>query len=195
MFHTSRVIVVEGKYDQIRLSSLTDALILATDGFGVFTDREKQRFIKKTAKEKGLIVITDSDAAGFRIRNYIQNIAGDADIINVYIPDIYGKESRKPQASKEGKLGVEGMPTEALEEALRRSGLFGESPAEGSEPVTYTDLFEAGLTGNDNCAERRRSFLAYCALPRRLTGASLLKAVNAFMTREDFFKNLRDFDG
>ena len=195
MFHTSRAIIVEGKYDQIRLSSLTDALILVTDGFGIFTDREKQQFIKKTAKEKGLLVITDSDAAGFRIRNFILNIAGDADIINVYIPDIYGKESRKPQSSKEGKLGVEGMPTEALEEALRRSGLFSEAPAAESEPVTYTDLYEAGLTGNDNCAERRRSFLTYCALPCRLTGASLLKAINAFMTREDFFHNLQQFNG
>ena len=143
MFHTSRAIIVEGKYDKIRLSALTDALILTTDGFGIFSDKEKQRFIKKTAREKGLMIITDSDAAGFRIRHYIENIAGSADILNVFIPDLYGKESRKTQASKEGKLGVEGMPTQTLEEALRRSGAFDESNTAAADPITYTDLYDA----------------------------------------------------
>ena len=146
MFHTDRVIIVEGKYDKIRLSAVTDALILETDGFGIFSDREKQRFIKKTAREKGLLILTDSDAAGFRIRNFLKNIAGDADIINVFIPDIYGKEKRKEAPSKEGKLGVEGMPAAALDEALRKSGFFQEQEATPpKEPITYTDLYEAGL--------------------------------------------------
>ena len=195
MFHTSRAIIVEGKYDQIRLSALTDALILTTDGFGIFSDKEKQRFIKKTAREKGLMIVTDSDAAGFRIRHFIENIAGSADIINVFIPDVYGKERRKPQSSKEGKIGVEGMATPALEEALRRSGAFDESAAPSSDPITYTDLYEAGLSGTQNSAEKRRAFLRFVALPERLTGASLLKALNAFLTKQDFLTALQEFNG
>lgn len=195
MFHTSRAIIVEGKYDKIRLSALTDALILTTDGFGIFSDKEKQRFIKKTAREKGLMIITDSDAAGFRIRHYIENIAGSADILNVFIPDLYGKESRKTQASKEGKLGVEGMPTQALEEALRRSGAFDVSNTAAADPITYTDLYEAGLSGKQNSAEKRRAFLRRIALPERLTGATLLKALNAFLTRQDFLAALQTFNG
>ena len=195
MFHTSRVIVVEGKYDQIRLSALTDALILQTDGFRIFSDKENQRFIKKTALEKGLMIITDSDAAGFQIRHFLENIAVGADIINVFIPDIYGREPRKTQSSKEGKLGVEGMPTEALEEALRKSGVFEETDAPNPDPITYTDLYEAGLTGTANSAGRRRAFLRYCALPERLTGASLLKALNAFMTKDEFIKQVQCFNG
>ena len=129
------------------------------------------------------------------IRNHLASAIPKERITNVYIPDIYGKESRKPLASKEGKLGVEGMPTDALEEALRRSGVFNETSAKESDPVSYADLYEAGLAGSENCADRRRAFLAFCSLPRRLTGASLLKAVNAFMTREDFFRNLQEFNG
>ncbi len=186
---------MEGKYDKIRLSALTDALILETDGFGIFSDKEKQRFIKKTAREKGLMIITDSDAAGFRIRHFLENIAGDADIINVFIPDIYGKEHRKAQPSKEGKLGVEAMHTAALEEALRRSGAFEETDAPNPDPITYTDLYEAGLSGREGSAERRRAFLRAAALPQRLSGATLLKALNAFMTKEDFIKQLQIFNG
>lgn len=196
MFHTDRAIIVEGKYDKIRLGAVTDALILVTDGFGIFSDREKQQFIKKTAREKGLLILTDSDAAGFKIRNFLKNIAGEADVINVYIPDILGKEKRKDVPSKEGKLGVEGMPAAALEEALRKSGLFEETAAAlPKEPITYTDLYEAGLSGRKNSAGIRRRFLRFCALPERLTGATLLKALNAFMTREDFFRKLQEFNG
>ena len=195
MFHTEKAILVEGKYDKIRLSALTDAMIIETEGFGIFSDRELQAFIKKTAREKGLMILTDSDAAGFRIRHFLQNIAGDADIINVFIPDIYGKESRKAQRSGEGKIGVEGMPTEVLEEALRKSGMFSETDAAPSDPITYTDLYEAGLSGKPDSAERRRAFLRSAALPQRLSGATLLKTLNAFMTRADFLKQLQNFHG
>ena len=186
---------MEGKYDKIRLSALTDALILQTDGFGIFNDKEKQRFIIKTAREKGLMIITDSDAAGFQIRHFIENIAHGADVINVYVPDIYGKEPRKTESSKEGKLGVEGMPTEALILALRRSGVFEEKDDVPPDPITYTDLYEAGLSGRQDSAARRRAFLRFAALPERLTGATLLKALNAFMTKDDFIKQLQIFNG
>ena len=195
MFHTKRAIVVEGKYDKIRLSALTDALILQTDGFGIFSDKEKQQFIKKTAREKGLMIITDSDAAGFQIRHFLENIASDADIVNVFIPDVYGKETRKAQPSKEGKIGVEGISTALLEEALRKSGAFYENDAVNADPITYTDLYEAGLSGGPGSAERRRAFLRFISLPQRLSGATLLKTLNAFLTKEDFLNQLHLFNG
>lgn len=187
MFHTDRAVIVEGKYDKIRLAPLTDALIVTTEGFGVFSDKEKQRFIKALAREKGLLILTDSDAAGFRIRTFIRNIAGEADVVNAYIPDIPGVEHRKEAPSKEGKLGVEGMETEALINALRQCDCFTEREGEAKRtPITTADLFAAGLTGKPDSAERRRRFLQDRGLPARLTGGTMLKTLNALMTREDF---------
>ena len=188
MFHTDRVILVEGRYDKARLASLTDAMIVTTDGFGIFSDKEKQRFLKTLAQKKGLLILTDSDAAGFRIRSFIQNLVNTADVIHVYIPDIYGKETRKDAPSKEGKLGVEGVPNETLVEALRKAGVFDETPGlPDSSPITSADLFTAGLNGTENAAARRRAFLARLGLPARLSGANLLKTLNAFLSREAFF--------
>lgn len=188
MLHTDRVIVVEGKYDQIRLASVTDALILTTDGFGIFSDREKQRFIKTLAKTKGLLILTDSDSAGFRIRAFLRNITKDADVLNAYIPDVFGVERRKTQPGKEGKIGVEGMDTIRLTEALLRSGAFRETEGAGSPPITMADLYAAGLTGTPEAAERRRAFLARLGLPGRLNAASMLQVLRALMTREAFFE-------
>ena len=114
MVTTERAVIVEGKYDKIRLSSVIDGLIVTTEGFGVFSDKEKQRFIKKLAEERGLLLLTDSDAAGFRIRNFLKNIVPEEQILHAYIPDIYGKEKRKDAPSKEGKLGVEGIDAATL---------------------------------------------------------------------------------
>ena len=189
MVTTQRAVIVEGKYDKIRLSAVVDALIVTTEGFGVFSDREKQKFLKKLAAEKGLLILTDSDAAGFKIRNYLKNIVPEEQIVHAYIPDVYGKERRKEAPSKEGKLGVEGMDTAALEEALLRSGAFAAvQGTEPREPITTADLYEAGLTGGDNAAQKRRELLADLGLPARLTGKSFLQALNAFMTREEFRK-------
>ena len=189
MVTTQRAVIVEGKYDKIRLSSVVDALIVTTEGFGIFSDREKQRFLKKLAAEKGLLILTDSDAAGFRIRNYLKNIVPEEQIVHAYIPDVYGKERRKDAPSKEGKLGVEGMDAAALEEALLRCGAF--AAAEDGipqAPITTADLYEAGLTGTENAAQKRRELLISLGLPARLTGKSFLQALNAFMTREEFRK-------
>ncbi len=190
MFHTDRLVLVEGKYDKIRLSPLIDAPIMTTEGFGVFKDKEKQRFIRKAAAERGLVVITDSDAAGFQIRRFLTDIAGEnADVLQVYIPDVFGKEKRKDQPSKEGKLGVEGMDTAALEEALRRAGVFSEAPGErNADPITTADLYEAGLTGGPNAAEKRRAFLTALGLPARLTGKNLLLVLNSFLTKRQFLE-------
>ncbi len=189
MLHTSKAVIVEGKYDKARLTSVIDALIITTDGFGIFNSKEKQTFIKKTASEKGIIILTDSDAAGFKIRNFLKNIVPENKITHAYIPDIYGKEKRKDAPSKEGKLGVEGIDNTILEKALLNTGLFSLSEKEEpSKKITVSDLFEAGLTGTDNSAEKRRKFLQKEGLPARLTGKNLLTVLNSFFTYEDFLK-------
>ena len=189
MVTTDRAVIVEGKYDKIRLASVIDGLIVSTEGFGVFSDREKQRFIKKLAAEKGLLILTDSDAAGFRIRHFLKSIVPQEQILHAYIPDVYGKEKRKDAPSKEGKIGVEGMETAALEEALRRCGAFEETKTgKPCREITTADLYAAGLTGADRSTQKRRKLLANLGLPARLTGKSFLQALNMFMTYEDFRK-------
>ncbi len=191
MLYTDKAIVVEGRYDKIRLSGVVDALIITTDGFHIFNDKEKQRFIKKTALEKGLLILTDSDAAGFKIRNLIKNIVPEDRVTHVFIPDIFGKEKRKDAPSKEGKLGVEGIDNKILTEALLKSGAFTETekPTDREE-ITTADLYEAGLTGGVNSAEKRRVFLEKNGLPARLTGKTMLQAVNMVMTRQEFLLQL-----
>ena len=131
MLHTDKVIVVEGKYDAIRLANIIDATIIRTDGFGIFKDKEKQQLLRTLAEKRGLIVLTDSDSAGFLIRNFLKSSVPEKYITQVYIPDIYGKERRKDQPSAEGKLGVEGIPDEVLVECFRRAGVGDD---QGEEP-------------------------------------------------------------
>lgn len=151
----TQAIIVEGKYDKIKLSNIVDAFIIETNGFGVFKDKEKLKFIKKLAKERGIIVLTDSDHAGFMIRNYISSGVQKDRITNVYIPDILGKERRKEHASKEGKLGVEGMSKEVLLAAFEKAGIACEATA-NPDPLTNFDLYEAGLSGTPNAKERKK---------------------------------------
>lgn len=188
MLHTSKAVIVEGRYDKARLSSVIDALIITTDGFGIFNSKEKQTFIKKTAREKGLIILTDSDAAGFKIRNFLKNIVPEDTVTHAYIPDIYGKEKRKAEPSKEGKLGVEGIDNSILENALLKTGLFEEAVPRESRLITTADLFEAGLSGKPDSAEKRRKLLISMGLPARLTGKNLLGVLNSFISYEDFLK-------
>lgn len=182
-------VIVEGKYDKIRLSGFIDAVIIETDGFRIFSDNEKRAFIKRLAVEKGIIVMTDSDAAGFRIRNFIRNIASDGKIINVYIPDIYGKEKRKTEASKEGKLGVEGLSGEVIISALEKAGVTGSvTESKNVRQVTITDLYDDGFTGHDNSKDKKHRLLSALDLPSRLSNSQLLKLINTFMTYEDYKK-------
>lgn len=193
MLHTSKAIIVEGKYDKARLSSILDALIITTDGFGIFNSKEKQILIKKIAAEKGIIILTDSDAAGFKIRNFLKNIVSEDKITHAYIPDIYGKEKRKEAPSKEGKLGVEGIDNSIIEAALLRTGIFTENNAlQEIKLITNADLFEAGLSGRENSAEKRRKLLVSIGLPARLSGKNLLSVLNTFMTYEDFIRKCED---
>ena len=188
LLHTDRVLVVEGKYDAARLSHLTDALILLTDGFGIYKDKKRQELFKTLAKKNGLILFTDSDAAGFRIRTYITNLVGAEHVVQAYVPAIHGKEKRKPQPGKEGLLGVEGMRPEILLQALRNAGADFEDAqaAPAREPVTKQDFFTLGLSGRPDSAAKRAALLQALSLPAHMSANALLQAVNVLFSREEF---------
>lgn len=189
MLHCDMPIIVEGKYDKITLANLIDAPIIPTGGFGIYRNKELLEMLRALAKKTGIVILTDSDAAGFKIRSHIRSAVRDGKIINVYIPDVYGKERRKAAPSKEGKLGVEGLSREILEEAFRRAGI-GTEEAPPREPVTKSDLFLWGLTGADNAAARRAALLKALGFPERMSTNFLLGAVNVLYSREEFFSLL-----
>ena len=167
MRRIKEVIVVEGRYDKNTLSQVVDAVILETAGFGIFHDAAKRHLLKTLAETRGLIVLTDSDGAGFLIRNHIRGCVDPKLVKHAYIPDIYGKERRKNAPSKEGKLGVEGMRPEILLEALQRAGAtFEDDPAaERPARITKADLYARGLSGREGSAEKRRQLLQKLGLP------------------------------
>ena len=181
------VVVVEGRYDRNMLLQVVDATVVETGGFAVFNDREKLHFLRKLAEKRGLILLTDSDGAGFVIRNYLKGALPKERIKQAYIPDVFGKERRKRKAGKEGKLGVEGMPPEVLVEALRRAGATFEddSSAPQRTGLTKADLLEKGLIGPDSAA-RRAALQQRLGLPSRLTANGLLEALDLLLTREEF---------
>ena len=183
----SEVIVVEGKYDKNTLSQVVDAVIIETSGFGVFNNREKQQLLRTLAQKRGLIVMTDSDGAGFVIRNFIKGCVDPKLVKHAYIPDIYGKERRKSSASKEGKLGVEGMSPDVILDCLRRAGatIDGEN-SRTSAGISKADMYKKGLTGKPDSAKKRAELLRKNALPERMTAEALLQVVNAIMSREEF---------
>ena len=184
------VIVVEGRYDKNALSQVVDATIVTLGGFAVFNDQEKLAFLRRLAEQRGLIVLTDSDGAGFVIRNYLKGALPRDKVKQAYIPDIRGKERRKRAPGKEGKLGVEGMKPAVLLEALRRCGATFEEengPAERrGEPITKADLFALGLTGGTDSAARRQALLKALDLPEHLTPNAMLEALNLLYSREEF---------
>ncbi len=182
-------IVVEGRYDKNSLLQVVDAVILETSGFGIYNDKQKQRLLRTMAEKRGLIVLTDSDGAGFQIRAFLKGCVDPALVRHAYIPDVFGKERRKAKASREGKLGVEGMPPAVLLEALRRAGatLDEEQAAPQQAPITKADLYARGLSGRDGSAERRLRLQQELELPERLSADALLDVLNAIMSREDFY--------
>lgn len=183
------VIVVEGRYDKNTLSQTVDAVILETAGFGIFNDRQKQKLLRRMAQERGLIVLTDSDGAGFVIRNFIRSCVDPTLVRHAYIPDVPGKERRKRSPSREGKLGVEGMRPQVLLAALERAGAHFEDapgPEESSGRISKADLYAMGLSGRPGSAQARRKLLAQLELPERLTADALLDVLNAIMSREEF---------
>lgn len=184
------VIVVEGRYDKNALSQVVDATIITLGGFAVFNDREKLAFLRRLAEQRGLIVLTDSDGAGFVIRNYLKGALPRDRVKQAYIPDIPGKERRKRIPGKEGKLGVEGMKPAVLLEALRRAGAtFADEETVGEcrkDPITKADLFALGLTGGTDSAAKRRALLKRLDLPEHLTPNGMLEALNLLYGREEF---------
>ncbi len=184
MLHITKAIIVEGAYDRRRVEEVCDAYCFATGGFDVFADGEKRDFIRRLAKERGLIVLTDSDRAGFAIRAHIKNIVKEGEVLHAYIPEIYGKERRKPRPSAEGKLGVEGVDRQTLEEVLRPFAADFSAPP--PDPVTKAELYELGLTGAADSAARRRKLCERLGIPSRISANSLLEAVNAIMTKKQF---------
>lgn len=188
------VIVVEGRYDKNTLAQVVDATVVTLGGFSVFNDREKLAFLRRLAEKQGLIVLTDSDGAGFVIRNYLKGALPKEQVKQAYIPDIRGKERRKRAPGREGKLGVEGMRPDVLLEALRRCGatfLDGtEETGPEKAPITKADLFELGLTGGPDSAAKRRALLKRLDLPERLTANGLLEALNLLYDPESLRREL-----
>lgn len=194
MYRIQEAIVVEGRYDKNTLSQIVDTLILETSGFGIFKNQEQMALLRKAAEKRGLIVLTDSDGAGFVIRNRIKGSIPQKYLKHAYIPDVYGKEKRKKVGGKEGKLGVEGMPPHVLEQVLRRAGatFLEEKDVEKNQlpPITKADLFTAGLTGGADSAAKRVALMKQMALPERMTTNAFLAVLNSCYSRDEARKLL-----
>lgn len=185
MLKLEQALLVEGKYDAARLGNLVDGTILTTDGFRVFKDGALQKLLKRMAAAQGLIILTDSDAAGFKIRHFVTGLVGAENVLQAYVPAIPGKESRKAEPGKEGLLGVEGVPDElilqGLQTALESSATDRKETAQ-TRPITYTDLYDWGVSGTANSAETRRRLLCRLGLPPRLSKKELLQVLNTLYT-------------
>lgn len=192
--HVKQPVIVEGKYDKIKLESLVEGLIITTDGFRIYKDKEKLSLIRAFADNGGVIVLTDSDGAGFQIRNHLKSCIGNGKITNIYIPDIFGKEKRKEKPSKEGKLGVEGIDAEILRKAFLEAGVL--TDHEPQEPwITKADLLDDGLTGGENSAELRKRLAAELSLPERISVNALLEVLNRLYDRERYENAMRKIKG
>ena len=188
MIKVKEAIIVEGKHDKIKLANFIDGLIITTDGFGIFKNKEKQLLIRHLAQTRGILILTDSDGAGFVIRNFLKGSVPPDKIKNAYIPDIFGKEKRKAQPSKEGKLGVEGISEEILCRAIANSGAECElnESVKSQKEITKTDLFEYGLTGTSNSSKNRDILKKALHLPENLTSNALLDILNCTVTKNEF---------
>ena len=179
MVKIREAIVVEGRYDKNTLSQIIDAPILETSGFGVFKDKKMVKLLRQIAEKRGLIIFTDSDGAGFVIRNYLKSAIDPALIKHAYIPDIYGKERRKAAPGREGKLGVEGMTPEVILEALRRAGATVDGEiAPSLDKITKQDMVELGLSGGSGSAAKRLALIKRLELPEHLSANALLQTLN-----------------
>ena len=194
MVKIRQAIVVEGKYDQNTLSQLVDATIFQTHGFGVMHDKALLELLRKAARTTGLIIFTDSDGAGFVIRNFLKGALPKEGVLHAYIPDIPGKEKRKRAPGKEGLLGVEGMTKEILLSALENAGadLGGEAEKRPGDTITKFDLYTAGLSGKPDSASKRAAFLEKLRFPAHMSANALLDALNLLYTREEFLSLFED---
>ena len=196
MIKVKEAIIVEGKYDKIKLKSFIDATIITTNGFRIFKNKKQVEMIKRLSHTNGILILTDSDAAGFMIRNHIKNIAPNGNVKQAYIPDIYGKEKRKEKPSKEGKLGVEGVSQNIIIDAIIKSGATIENMEgnikqenQDAKVISKLDFFEDGLSGGEKSKEKRLEFIKYLNLPEHLSTNSLLEVVNNIITYDEY-KNI-----
>ena len=198
MRRVREAIVVEGRYDKNALSQVVDAVILETAGFGVFKDQERLALLRRLAQQRGIIVLTDSDGAGFVIRNFLKGAIPPEQVKHAYIPDIRGKERRKRAPGKEGKLGVEGMPPQLLLEALERAGatfLDGDGPRSPRGELTPAQLYVLGLTGRPDSAQRRQALLKRLDLPEHMSAKALLTVLNARYTSDEGLQLVQTLPG
>lgn len=186
MVKIREAIVVEGRYDKNTLSQIVDAPILETSGFGIFKDKQQLALLRRVAENRGLIVFTDSDGAGFVIRNHLKSVIPAKFLKHAYIPDIYGKEKRKTAPGKEGKLGVEGMQPEIILDALRKAGatMDGEEVT-SCQQITKQDLMELGLSGGKDSSALRLKLLKKLDLPQHMSANAMLQALNLLYSKED----------
>lgn len=186
MLKIREAIVVEGRYDKNTLSQIVDAPILETSGFGIFKDKEQMSLLRRVAQRRGLIIFTDSDGAGFVIRNHIKSVIPGKYLKHAYIPDVYGKEKRKSSPGKERKLGVEGISPQILLDALRRSGATIEGEVSlPNQGISKQDLMERGLSGGANASERRLLLKRKLGLPERMSANAMLQALNLLLSLEE----------
>ena len=193
MVKIKEAIVVEGRYDKNTLSQIVDATILETSGFGIFKDKEQMSLLRRVAQKRGLVVFTDSDGAGFLIRNHIKSAIPAKFLKHAYIPDVYGKERRKTAPGKEGKLGVEGMKPEIIIDALRKAGatIEGES-AEPRNQITKQDLMELGLSGGADASAKRLLLLKKLELPEHMSANAMLQALNLLYSLDELMELVRE---
>ena len=187
MIKIKEAVIVEGKYDKIKLSNILDTFIVETNGFQIYKDKARKDFIKRLANERGIIILTDSDHSGFQLRNYISMGIPKDKIKHLYIPDVYGKEKRKSTPSKEGKLGVEGIDDKILIK-LFENVKIGFAKTEDKELISNYDLFVAGISGGANSKEKRRKLLKRLNLPEFLSTNSLLSYLNSTISKDEFEK-------
>ena len=187
MVKIRQAIVVEGRYDKNTLSQIVDTAIFQTNGFGIMKDAEQLALLRAVAKKRGLIVFTDSDGAGFVIRNYLKSAIEPKFLLHAYIPDIHGKEKRKKAPGKEGKLGVEGMTPQIILDSLRKAGatIDDQLIPSADDPVTKQDLVEWGLSGGSNSAEKRNRLLRELNLPEHMSCNAMLQALQILYTRNE----------
>ncbi len=190
MLYTDKAIIVEGKYDKIKLSSFIDGVIITTNGFDIYKNKEKQRLISFYAEKSGIIILTDSDHAGFQIRSFIKSFVDSDKITNVYTPDIFGKEKRKDKPSKEGKLGVEGVSIQTLKNAFERCGALSDKKAENQ--ITVYDLYSLGLVGAKNSSEKREALLKALDLSVNVSTKALLEILNRTFEKDSLFEFVKN---
>ncbi|MBQ7957368.1 MAG: DUF4093 domain-containing protein [Clostridia bacterium] len=194
MIKIKEAVIVEGKYDKIKLSSIIDAPIITTDGFSIFKDKEKQKFIRNLAEKRGILILTDSDSAGLMIRSFLGGSIKKEYIKHAYIPELYGKEKRKAQASAEGLLGVEGVRDSVIIDCLERAGVTAESSQNTGESITKIDLYDDGFFGRENCTEKRKLLLEKVSLPSKLSTNALVQMLNVFLTKDEYKKIVKEIE-